>query len=93
MFLSAPLSDLKLPTKTCNKHKKYKYVLYSINHTYIITKIKMRSNIRSNMRSNKISNKQRIRWCAPPLTDSQLHNSIHELKRCVFSKDLNWSRE
>ena len=43
----------------------------------------MRSNIRSNIRSNKISNKQRIRWCAPPLTDSQLHNSIHEFKKKV----------
>ena len=78
-----------------NNTNKYKHVLYSINHAYIIIKIKikMRSNIRSDIRSNIRSNKQGMRWCAPPLTDSQLQNIIHELKRCIFSKVLNWSRE
>ena len=92
-FQSAPLSDLKLPTKTYNKHNKYiglsVLYFYSINHAYI-----------NNTNKNEIKHKIKQKKC-PLQNESQLQEpvfflfnrisqaSTKETTSCTWILDIN----
>ena len=72
LFLSAPFSVYNLLTRSNNEYLNYKSVLFSINHTNVMyNEHEIQSII------------QGIRWCAPPLTDSQLSPREMSLNLCI----------
>ena len=73
---------LQITNQNLNEYMNYKSVLFSINHTCI-----------NNANEIKHTRNKMVCTSFDRLTAEHVWNIIYELKRCVFNKVLNWSRE